>query len=466
MDPAVRTLVTALVGLSLFVPPSLAGQAELEPTLSRPGGVTLLYRALPGSRVFAARVYLLGGPSVAGATQAGIEPLLLRVAASGSRLYPGRESEARVSRLGAGTFVSAGSDWTVYGVEGLAENFNELWRVFADRMVNPELPEAALDLERERASTLRRASSDDPESQAHALAVTRAFEDHPYRLPPRGWESSLAELTVDDLRAYQERHVVKSRLLVVVVGGVSRDEVIGAVEATLGSLPEGNFEWVPPPAWAADSTTITVEERPLATNYIRGVFGGPLTSAKEYPAFELATIILSNFVERGARSAGISYAAGVVPMDRAASGGYYHVSTRAPGQAIRGLNRIISSLSQVIFNRSDIRQAANNSERVYFELNETPGQQADVIARAYLLRGRLESLDSFLDELHSVDPVDLRRVVRRYFRNFQWAYVGDADLLPAEAMRLYCDECTEPGGDREPVKSGVRRKPEVETPGH
>jgi zinc protease len=426
------------VVVTLLCAPACPLHGQMSPaTLHDVDGVKLIHREIPGSRVFAAHVYLLGGPTRSGDSLAGIEPLFLNTAERGTERYPGSASREAMSRLGGRTFVSAAFDWTVYGLTGLSEDLPALWDIFVDRLVSPELRSDATEQERERSAARRRATLDDPADRATALAAAHAFRGHPYGIPPYGTPGTLAAIDRDALRSFRERHIVKSRLLVVIVGGVREAQAGDLVATGLGGLPVGDFEWTPPPVWSADSTTVTVEERSIATNYVHGLFGGPSTTDEQYPAFEFAVALLSSFISAQIRSIGLSYSTGVAPVGAAASGGMIYLSSRRPGPAVAYLNLGLQFLKGAILNRSAIRQWGREAAYQYYAQNQSPGQQSDFLARSYLLRGSLQSVDEFVEELHDIDPVDVRRMAREYLRNIQWAFVGDPALLPEKGLRLY-----------------------------
>lgn len=399
------------------------------PAVTHPG-VTLIHREIPGSDIVSVRVYLLGGPAAVGADVAGIEPLFLNVASRGTARYPGAASRSRLAALGGADYIQAEQDWTVYGVDGLARDFSALWDVFVDRLVAPELDSASLELERDRTLTLLRAARDDPQSVVGRLAARQAFAGHPYALPPQGNDTTLARVTPETLRAFQEGHVVASRLLVVVVGGVSLADVEPLVASTLGALPAGSYHWQPPEPWSADEERATVQDRDAPTNYIQGLFGGPRTMDEDYPAFQLAVGTLSGLVGGRIRSEGLSYAAGALVLDYAASGGGIYLSTPDPERSLEIIEEGIDLMQEVIFRRSDIRQNARNSILAYYAQNETPDRQADFLARSYLRRGEPQSLEDFIQELYDIDPAAVRGAARKYFQNIQWAYLGDPEAVP------------------------------------
>lgn len=393
-------------------------------------GVQIIHRRVPTNDVVAVNFYLLGGARQISERTAGIELLLLSAARGGTRNYPGAASLEAEIRSGSRMIISAEPDWTIFGFRGLVEEFDSTWAVFADRLMYPTLDSAAVEAARKRMLRSVRAAEDDPDLMVRSLAAGLAFAGHPYAQEVSGTATSLAGITIQDLRTYVNEQIVSSRMLLVVVGNVTRERVEAAVRRTIGQLPRGYYVWELPPTWACDSTTVRVEQRDLPTNYILGYFAGPLASSEEYPDFRVAVAALSGIVHGRIRAEGISYAGGAWVLDQAASGGAVYVSTTEPEKAVRVINGAIDRLGGDYYRATTLEQYAKGSVTNYYLRNETNEAQADFLARSYLYRGQLQTPEDFVNELRGVEPHELRGAADRYFRNIQFAFLGDPEAVP------------------------------------
>src|SRR5437762_9760256 len=96
--------------------------------------------------------------------------------------------------------------------------------------------------------------------------------------------------------------LVTSRLLLVVVGNVSRARVEALVAGSLGKLPRGDYRWTLPPAPVPPAgTRWLIDNRPLATTYMVGYFAGPPPTSQRYWAFRVATALLSSGLHQALR---------------------------------------------------------------------------------------------------------------------------------------------------------------------
>jgi zinc protease len=76
----------------------------------------------------------------------------------------------------------------------------------------------------------------DPDQLLDQELTATAFRLHPYRHPTIGWLSDLKAMTRDDLYGHYRRFYVPNNATLVIVGDLSTDEVVRAVESHFGRL--------------------------------------------------------------------------------------------------------------------------------------------------------------------------------------------------------------------------------------
>ena len=64
-----------------------------------------------------------------------------------------------------------------------------------------------------------------------------AYGDHPYAVPVKGEEASVASLTDDDLRDYMRRVITREHLTVSAVGDITAEELAVILDDVFGGLP-------------------------------------------------------------------------------------------------------------------------------------------------------------------------------------------------------------------------------------
>jgi zinc protease len=390
------------------------------------------------NNVVAANLYLLGGTRQLTSSTQGIEMLLLEASEHGTAKYPRDVLRGKMARLGSAIGVSPGADWTTIGLRSTVAGFDSTWAILADRLMAPTLAPAEVELVREQFVTAVRQRKDSPDAMLDYLSDSIAFAGHHYALEPVGTEASLSALTVADLKAYQASQVVSSRMMLVVVGNVSRTRVEKLVRETLGRLPKGSYSWTLPQAPAKLPSAYVVSKRTLPTNYMQGYFVGPSATSKDYAALRLASAVLSGRLFAEVRSKqNLSYSVNAPFVERAFSVGGLYVTTTSPDQVLQIMLDQIKSLREGYITPDGLERLVQQFIVTYFLDNETNADQANMLARAALYQGDYRRAGRFVNELRAVTPEDIRNAARTYMTNIRWAYVGDpAKVTPARLTRF------------------------------
>ena len=390
----------------------------------------------PTTHVIAVELYLLGGARQLTADNAGVEPFYLSASAYGTAKYPGDATRRALARTGGTINFSAESDWTTYAFHGLKEDFDSAWAVYAERLLQPTLDSATVEVVRTRMLSAAARRHTSPEEHAWFLADSLAFRGHPYAVEPDGSERSLRALTSELLRRYAKEHFVTTRMLLVVVGDLPRDQVERAIQRSFGTLPRGSYAWQLPEPWKPAKTEVATVERKTATNYIVGYMAGPSRSSPDYPAFDRAMRVLGSWISYGVREkAGLSYNAGVAVVERGAPSAAIYMSTTNPDSAMKIVNAIFKVYeSEVMIPRATLRAGAKSFNTAYVYETETASGQASMLGRAALYDGDPTAASRLADVMGRIAFHDLRHAIRAYGKNIQYAFVGDTSRVPRAAM--------------------------------
>ena len=400
-------------------------------------GVRVIQRRTNTS-IVVANLYLLGGVRQLTPETAGIESFLLDATERGTRRYPKNALRRAQARTGSEIVVAPREDWTLVGVRTTTSELDSTWSIFADRLMHPTLDSAEVELLRSQLVAGVRQRADSPDATLEYLADSIAFAGHPYSLSPAGNERSLATMSVAQLRAYHRTQFVTSRMLLVVVGDVPRAKVEALVSSTIGALPRGSYSWAVPDTLAARPTEIAMERRTLPTNYIQGEFVGPAANSPDGPALRVASAVLSGRLFSEIRSKrNLTYAVSASYRDRGLTSVGLYVTTTAPDTTIALMRSEIRALQQFEIETAFLRPLVQQFITEYFLDNETITAQADFLARAQLYRGDYRAGQRFVAELRAVTGADVQRVLRKYFTNIQWAYVGDPARVRRERLLAF-----------------------------
>jgi len=389
-------------------------------------GVSVILRRNTSNNVVVANVYLLGGARQVTNATSGIEPFLLAVSERGTMHYPKAVLRRRTSELGVDFVVDPGIDWTMFGARTITSEMDSTWAIFADRLMYPAIQPAEVELVRSQFISGEKQERDDPDSYVSDLADSVAFAGHPYSVSPTGNATSLARITPAELRNYQQTQIVKSRMLVVVVGDVTRAHLESLIHATIARLPAGSYKWtLPDPIPMAPASAVLVQ-RNLPTNYLLGYVAGPLASSPDYTALRVAATVLTGqmFAEiRGRQN--LTYDVHAPFLERAASASGLYVTTVSPDTTLKLMKSFITQLQNETVTSDGLARLELQFITQYFLDNETNASQADFLARSQLYQGDYRHAMTFVEDLRSVTPLAVQAAARKYMKNFHWAYLGD-----------------------------------------
>jgi len=326
----------------------------------------------------------------------------------------------------------------MFGIRTTTEVLDSTWAIFASRLMEPTLDPADVSLIRTQFLSGIRQRRDDPDALAEFLADSIAFAGHPYGTPVTGTASSISAIDGKALKAYHDTQIVKSRMLLVVVGNIDRAHIERLVKSSLAQLPAGNYKWTPPSRLPERDAAVVVESRVLPTNYLVGYYSGPLANSDDYQALRIATSVLTGrlFAEIRTRE-NLTYDVHAPFLDRAASAGGLYVSTASPDTTLKLMRAAMTELQEGLLDRDGLERLEQQFLTEYFLDNETNGAQADFLARSQLYRGDYREADKFVDELKNVTPEAVRRVAKRYMKGIRFAYVGDPAKLQRKLISAF-----------------------------
>lgn len=401
-------------------------------------GIPVILRRVTTNDVVSANVYLLGGVRQVTDETDGIEPFLLDVSERGTIHYPRAVLRRTMARLGTTIVVEPRVDWTVVGVRATSNTFDSTWAVMTDRLTAPRLDSADIEIIRDQYRSAVRQRNDDADALVDWLADSVAFAGTPYGRSLVGTERSIEAMSRSTLRQYLTTQIVRSRMLVVIVGNASASHVQQLVHASLGRLPVGTYQWTIPAAPPPIATTLIMRSRALPTNYILGYFHGPPATSPDYEALRVATSALSGqlFAEIRTRR-NLSYAVNAPFVDRAVSAGGLYVTTTQPDTVLDLMRSNIILLQANLVDPGALNNLVQQFITEYFLDNETDADQADFLARAELYHGDYREADRFVDDLRHITPVDIQRVARTYMRNIAFAYVGDTTQVSRSVVDVF-----------------------------
>jgi zinc protease len=161
-----------------------------------------------------------------------------------------------------------------------------------------------------------------PSDVATRTFYAKAFEDHPYSLPPSGTEASISAIQRADVQRFHQRYYVSQNVVVVIVGDLDRAQAELLATRVVDRLPDGAPASELPTAPLIEASTDRSIDFPSAQTHI--LVGQPALSRldDDYYAFYVGNHILgggdlvSLLFEEIRERRGLAYSVGsdIAPM--------------------------------------------------------------------------------------------------------------------------------------------------------
>lgn len=390
-------------------------------------GMKVLIKRRPSAPTVAGGLFIKGGARNITDKNAGIENLMLSSAIEAGKKFTQQMVRREISRTGSGIGSTAGLDYSVISVGTTRPNFDRIWEIFTDVTINPAFnPE---DVERNRRSILSglRESEISPEGALAATLARNVFSGHPYGNDTAGTSAVIQALKIEDLRAYHQKIMQTSRLLLVLVGDLDPEDIRARVAASFGKLPRGDYKYEPYPALDFARPTLDVVTRPnLPTNYAQGVFVAPALGTPDYYAMRVATAIIGSLFFREVRTRRqLSYAPDADLGSSLVNTGSISVSSTDVNQSIKIMLEQMDLVKKFSLDDEVIAEVAGNFLTSYYLGQETSGAQAGELAKYEISGGGWRNYYKFLDGVKQVRAADVKIVANKYLKNLRFVVVGD-----------------------------------------
>ncbi|MDP4199186.1 MAG: insulinase family protein [Bacteroidota bacterium] len=204
-------------------------------------GIHVILRSSKANQVVSAVLGIQGGlaygetdnPAISGLTAAVLTE-------SGSDKYPKeayRDSLARLSTTiaGSGDLYHMG-----FTLQTIRPNFKSAWSIFNDLLLHPHFD--TLESSKITEQTIKSIQSRETEPEAYSMFLADSLWWGASKLNHAASVSDVEKVSIPDYRAYRDHQFERSRMLLVVVGNVTRAELESQL-AALETLPQGSFGW-------------------------------------------------------------------------------------------------------------------------------------------------------------------------------------------------------------------------------
>lgn len=255
-------------------------------------GVPILVRNKMGAPLVHVGAFMPGGACNEPEGVAGLTTLMARTAIKGTLTRSALQIAEDAEMLGGSIGASVGGESFGWSISVPATRIAAAVELLSDVVQHPTYLAQALEGERAVALAEVVAVRDDMHRYPLRLATQAAFAGHPYGVPASGTEESLRSITAEDLRRWHGEHVMRSALVIAIVGGGDPDDLAAIAARSFGEIVRGSATAISTPAWPANEI-VRAEPRDRAQTALAILFPGPSRSAPDRAAADLIAGVAS-----------------------------------------------------------------------------------------------------------------------------------------------------------------------------
>ena len=205
-----------------------------------PNGLRLLVKEDHRLPFVEFRAALKGGVLAETPANNGVTAMLAKMFMQGTKTRSAEQIASQIESIGGHLDAYGGNNSFGVNAEVMADDFKTGLDLFADVLLNPSFPAAALERERQIQLANLRAQKDELLASAFRLARQGLFGDTCYGLHSSGTEESVQKLQVADLKRFNAALTVPNNCVIAIFGDVKVSEVKAAVAKKFGSWKKGS----------------------------------------------------------------------------------------------------------------------------------------------------------------------------------------------------------------------------------
>ncbi len=393
-------------------------------------GIDVLLRESKEAAVVTAVLFIKGGTSIIAPNEpAATEYFAMNlIPESGTELTSKQRFRRVQLRLGSVIVGSDGRDYSVLTMRSTRESFDTTWKFFSEIIVHPVVDQVEFQNLKHNALVNFQGGRNNPDALSRIILDSIYFLGHPYGRRPT--KETLEAQTPEKILAHYKSIMVKSRMLLVVVGNITRSELEKKMRnGGLTSLPQGIFAQpeIPIPAKSnSPGVYFPSFDRKLPTKYVVGYHRIPSKGDPDYYPYIRVRNFFGGFLFQHLRvQTNLAYAPNNDDLDGRSSVEMISFQTPYVDSAIRLIYKDVDFFQQNTLLESAIKGNVAKWATSNYLKQETTAEQAGALGQAQILTGSWRNAFIAFDKLATVKGEDIQRIANKYYRNFNWVVVGD-----------------------------------------
>jgi zinc protease len=349
-------------------------------------GITLIVVENQAADIISGRFFFKGaGTMIEQPDQAGLAHLVSAVITKGTENLSALEIAEKIESIGAGLGTDASTDYFALNLKTVSADFPSMLELMAQIVRSPIFPEAEVELERKLTLQGIRSQKEQPFNVAFDQLRQQMYPQHPYGVSVLGTETTVSNLTRNQLQQYHQTYFRPDNLVISLSGRIDQTEAKDLIEGVFGDWQNPDQ---PLPISQLTSPILNPSQQEIIQDTQQSIvmlgYLGTKVNLEEYPVLKLISTYLGNglssrlFVELREKR-GLAYDVSAFFPTRLDTAPFITYMGTAPTNteiAIEGLSTEVARLTKEMLSESEIQGAKNKLLGQYALGKQTNGEIA------------------------------------------------------------------------------------------
>ena len=386
--------------------------------------------------IISVRLFIKGGTANYPKELEGVEDLALALATQGGTKHQTKtEFSSALEKIGTSIEFSSSLDYSEVSMACVKTFWDPSWKLFADALTIPRLDEKEFSIIKGQAIAQAKEAESNPDEYLKNKSLQNTFASRNYSKVPTGTVASLESISLQQVTAHYTSIIGKQNCFLVVVGNVTEADLKQKVAAAFATLGQGKVTKAEPPLEFKPAANI--ENRDIATNYIRGTMNAPSVNEKDGVPMMLAmTIIRDRFFVELRTKRSLSYAPSASYATAAIKNPYalFYISSTDPKQSLQVMIDEINKVKNEGFKEKELKDMKESYLTGHFLKLETNDSQTMSLGLSEVA-GDWRKTQSFMAEVDKATINDLNTVFNKYSSSINWTYLGKESAVSKEDFK-------------------------------
>ena len=376
------------------------------------------------------QLFFRGGAANYTKNQEGIEPITLQTVSQGGTVkFPYENFNSYLETYGIKMNDSSYYDFGAISMKCISKFWNKSWDLFSEVVNNPSFDEDYFNRVKNEQLLVLKGIKNSPEGFIRNVALSKAFENKNYFKQPWGTVESIEKLTIDDCKNYYSALLKQNKMVLVVIGNISEDDLKQKVRETLTQYETGRTIPRDTAQFRVPASTVIYEQKPIATNYIYGMVNVPPVNTREYFAMKLAMQMFSNKIDLELRSKrNLAYFPKADVVDLRVPYAYISYSTNDPNEAANIVIKELKNIKLYGFDQVEFR----NQKSLFFTnfyMKQLNYQDLGYLLGSTEMQSSWQFTEQLIPLINSITLREVNEAMNKYIKGIRWNYLGYKDKL-------------------------------------